>query len=119
MEREILLIDVKNGSARPCRLLRCRPESSALILFRGSELFLLGDVRRLAPEFPFTLEDEEAKLLDITPDAPVDVFCRVVIPQHKPQTAGFTLEKLLIVAKSGRALEVRRSEGQLLSFVRR
>lgn len=115
MEREIVLVNA-NGET-PCRLLRCRPEASAVILFCGEERFLLGDVRRLAPEYTFVLEAWEAELLGVEADAAVDVYCWAFIPQHKPQAAGFTLEKLLVVAESGRALEVRRSGGPCLSFL--
>lgn len=120
MEREILLIGAEGGAARHCRLVRCRPEASALILLCGDERFLLGDVRRLAPNWFFALREGEAALLGTAPDTPVDVFCRVFIPEKRPQDAGFRLDSLIVVAhESGRALETRRPGAPVVPLVQR
>ena len=109
MEQEILMLKEDGRSERRCRLLQFRPEAFAVLLICSEEQLLLGNVKCLAPDYPFSLDAREAELLGVSCEELLDVFCRVSIPRENPQNAGFDLSRLVLVNRaSGHALEVRR-----------
>ncbi|MBQ4615512.1 MAG: flagellar assembly protein FliW [Mailhella sp.] len=109
------------GGARSARLMSFAQESSAFLLqsMEQEEIcFLLGDVRRIAPEYPLSLSEEEWTELALGKDASgeralpeqVIALCRMSIPYERPQDAGFDLSRLVFVNReSGRAMEAYRS----------
>ncbi len=120
MEQEIFFVNGEGGQERVCRILRFHPNACAVVLMCGEESFLLGDVRRVAPEYRFAPTSGEAGMLGISPEDPIDVFCRVAIPGDMPQNAGFDLGRLVLVHRSSkRALAVRRPGAPLVPFAGR
>lgn len=109
------------GGARSARLVSFAQESTAFLLQsagREDIRFLLGDVRRIAPEYPLFLSEEEWAELALGQEASgeralpeqVIALCRMAIPYDSPQDAGFDLSRLVLVNReSGRAMEAYRS----------
>ena len=108
------------GKARRFRLVKLSGESPAAVLQSedGAE-FLLGDMRIIAPDLVTEPGEAECEALGVAPGAEVAAFCRVLIPQDAPMDAGFDTSRLILIApESGRAVEVRRPGGPLISLKR-
>lgn len=109
--------------ARSCRVKRLAPESSAVLLASlesSCPPVLLGCVRAVCPERSFDVTEAERKVLGLSPegdDGEVEVFCRVIIPESDPLSAGFDLSRLVLVASAtGTALEAARPGAPVMSL---
>lgn len=103
------------GGARRCRICRLSPDST-VVLLKSLESdqppLLLGCVCRICPELSLAVTDEERKSLGLEKEEhgeDIRVFCRLVIPDGDPLSAGFALSRLVLaVPDKGTAMETLR-----------
>lgn len=108
------------GQTRRFRIAKLVEESpAALFIGEDGAEFLLGDMDILEPDFAPELDEAGRAALGLAEGEEAAAFCRVCIPQDSPLDAGFDTGRLILLGPhSGRAVEMSRPGGTLISLKR-
>ena len=83
-----------------CILERFAEDALCVVLESGDcpdARLLLGDVSRVIPDFRIALDDASRNSLGVGQGSACAIYCRLRIPQERPQTVGFDLDHLVLI----------------------
>ena len=112
-----------SGSSEHATLVQLRPGADAVMLRRGEDLFLLGDVAAVAPDVLDGIARRVQALLarvaacQCAEKKELAFFCGMSIPDDDPRGVGFDLSRIIAVnMETGEALEASLPEMPLVSL---